>query len=278
MARRQQTIFFDTSICIAVARGHIHTGEWKAVWKFIERNFNYAISPMTLSEVLVGLGRGDEAHFEANRVALRILCPPRKTEFLRMPLHFALQTVLRDNRSVEGLGPKDFRLQSRVTLRASDKLALTTGGVLLPEVRTHSHGMNLDLVSGFMEAGRRDGVDGLTRLRGGQLQRSEPAVWAQNLVARLGKTITLEEGARLTVRLDAAYRYESALMDLAEQGQYNFSKHGSDWIDAQQLFYLCDPAMYFLTRDGGPKRRTIGSPQRDRIIEYEDLSKRATRA
>jgi hypothetical protein len=278
MARRRQTIFFDTSICISAGRGHILAAEWQVIWKFVTRNFDYAVSPMTLSEILVGIGLGDEAHFEANRAPLRILCPPHKTDFLRMPLHFALENVLRDRRRVSGLEPKDFRLQARVTLKAPTKPILTSGGVILPEVQTHSHGMNLDLIIGFMDAGRRDGVDGLTRLRAGQLKRSEPVVWAQNLVGKLGKTITPEEGARLSVRLDAAYRYESALMDLAEQGHYNFSKHGSDWIDAQPLFYLCDPVVHFLTRDGGPKRRITGSSQRDRIIEYDDLAKRVTRA
>jgi hypothetical protein len=278
MPKRRQTIFFDTSVCISAGRGYIPAAEWQVIWQFVTCNFDYAVSPMTLSEILVGIGQGDEAYFEANRAPLRILCPPHETAFLRMPLHFALENVLRDRRRVEGLEPGDFRMQARVTLRAPTRSILTSGGVLLPEVQTHSHGMNLDLVTDFMEAGRRDGVDGLTRLRAGQLQRSEPAVWAQNLVGKLGKTITPEEGARLSARLDAAYLYESALMDLAEQGQYNFSKHGSDWIDAQQLFYLCDPAMHFLTMDGGPKRRTLSSPQRDRIIEYQDLSKRATRA
>jgi hypothetical protein len=275
MARRRQKIFFDTSICIAAGKGDIPAAEWQSTWRFVTRNFDYAVSPMTLSEILVGIGQGAEKHFEANRAPLRVLCPPYKTDFLRMPLHFALENVLRDHRGVDGLEPKDFRLQARVTLQARTKSLLMSGGVVLPEVTTHSHGMNLDLIVSFMQAGRRDGVDSLTKLRAGQLQRSDPVAWAQNLVGKLGKTITPEEGARLSSRLDAAYRFEDALMDFAEQGSYNFSKHGSDWIDAQQLFYLCDPVVHFLTLDGGLKRRVSDSPQRDRIIEYEDLSRRA---
>lgn len=277
MARRRQKIFFDTSICIAVGRGEIPAAEWQSIWKFVTRNFDYAVSPMTLSEILVGIGQGDEAHFEANRAPLRILCPHHRTEFLRMPLHFALENVLQDRRMVEGREPKDFRLHARVALQARTKSLLMSGGVFLPEVKTHSHGLNLDFIVSSMNAGRNDGIDGLTKLRAGRLRRSDPVIWAQNLVGKLGKTITPEEGVRFSLRLDAAYRYEAASMDFAERGSYNFSKHGSDWIDAQQLFYLCDPVVHFLTRDSGFKRRVTGSPQRDRIIEYEDLSKRLTR-
>jgi hypothetical protein len=277
VSKRLPKIFLDTSICVDVGRGNISFAEWEIVRRFIANRFTYAISPLTLSEILVGIARGDDAHFESNRGALRILCPFAEAEFLRMPGHFALERVLHDRRKAEGLEPEDFRKQARITLRAKDKLTLLSGGVLLPEVKTHSHGMDLQHEIGFMQAGRKDHIRGLQKLREGKLRRTCAITWAQTFLAQFGKTATVEEASRFTERLDAAWRYQDEVMDLAERGNYNFAKHGSDWIDAQQVFYLCDPRIHFLTRDGGPKQRTVRSTQHDRVIEYHDVLSRAKR-
>jgi hypothetical protein len=76
--------------------------------------------------------------------------------------------------------------------------------------------------------------------------------------------------------LDAAYHYDQFLWELAEKHKYDFASHDSDWIDEQQLFYLADPAILFITSDTKIRLRTSKSKQADRVLSFEELKTLAT--
>jgi hypothetical protein len=80
----------------------------------------------------------------------------------------------------------------------------------------------------------------------------------------------------VAVALDAAYRYDCFLWNEATNRRYNFSKHKSDWIDCQLLYYLCDHEMYLVVHDTQLQNRIAGSPQSGRVLPYGDFLKLAT--
>jgi hypothetical protein len=73
--------------------------------------------------------------------------------------------------------------------------------------------------------------------------------------------------AQFNYALDAAYEYEKALSLLVSNG-YNFedAKSSGDWIDSQNLWYLCDPDIYILTDDKKMRDRVDRSRQKNQII------------
>ena len=72
--------------------------------------------------------------------------------------------------------------------------------------------------------------------------------------------------------LSAAFEYERTKFNLAaNNSKLNVGKWDSDWGDFQQLFYLCDPSLHFLTDDEGIRTRCKGSEQSKRIILLKEM-------
>jgi hypothetical protein len=66
--------------------------------------------------------------------------------------------------------------------------------------------------------------------------------------------------------LSAYYEYEEEKLRIAsENPEYRFEKHQNDLLDAEQLVYLTDPDLRFLTCDSGYERRIAQSSQRIQI-------------
>jgi hypothetical protein len=172
--KRRPTAFLDTSICISVANKQIPVEEWRAVWKYIANRYDYAISPMTLGEIMVGIARGDAQYFEENRQALRVLYQTHKKSFLRMPGHFVLEKVLNDRRDNPGLEPPDFELEVRVTLAAVSKTALERGKVVLRDSPNFVRGVELHAIDESIRRGKEHFAKRLEQLRTGLLNIPSP--------------------------------------------------------------------------------------------------------
>lgn len=54
--------------------------------------------------------------------------------------------------------------------------------------------------------------------------------------------------------------------------KYRFDEHPEDLVDAQQLYYLLDPEMYFVTNDNRLIDYVRGSSQANRIITFDQLA------
>lgn len=271
-------LFFDTQIPIDVAFGRIAPRDWRTVRSYVSTHFRYRISPLTLTELLVGIARGDEAHFLRNRTAVRELCwtSLRPDKFLRPPDQFVLKTVFGEDNSKLGLEPANLCRSVEVLLRARNLKQLNSGDVLLRSPR-RSFGLDLHSYEQEFSNGQRVHVDQLNELRAGHLHQASKLSWAAGLLKRLGRTPTHTECCKVAGSLDAAYQFDSWLCHLALTSDYDFSKHDSDWIDAQQLYYLSCDDTYFVTRDQRLIKGASTSAQGNRVLSYDALRERIER-
>jgi hypothetical protein len=273
--KQRPRIAFGSEVCINAARGIYPEAEWRAVWKFVANNYDYAIIPLVLAEILFGIGRGDPAHFDENRKPLAILSPTHEKKFLYLPGVFAVQTVLRRLPAKFFPSPEVFRDQARVVMLASSKADLLAGRVRVPGKRKRSGGMYFDVLNDQMYHGKADHVESLEQLRSGALVVPPHAEeWARLWMLSIGVEASPEECTRVVAALDAAWRYNGFLLNAATDGIYKFENHKSDWIDSQLLFYLSDPNMHLLVDDSQLINRIAGSPQIDRVFSYADFSER----
>ena len=87
-------LFLDTNVLINAADGRIPCDEWTRVRQHINAHFQYCISSVTWKELIVGVARCDDAHFNKNKERLRVLCSLDSGTFLPYPPVFALRMVL----------------------------------------------------------------------------------------------------------------------------------------------------------------------------------------
>ena len=88
----------------------------------------------------------------------------------------------------------------------------------------------------------------------------------------LGKEIPDEHWGQIIDRFDAAYCFDRHLWNFIKNPSYDFSKHATELVDAQQLYYLCDSEMHLATTDKRLKNVVRTSLQSNRILTYDDLS------
>jgi hypothetical protein len=76
--------------------------------------------------------------------------------------------------------------------------------------------------------------------------------------------------AEMVSTLSAYHEYEKTKLEIAVKSKgYNPEKHRNDLLDAEQLIYLSDPSLHFLTCDGGFQNFVKELPQAKRIITVE---------
>ena len=271
---RKPKIFLDTSVCIDVAKGNVPAEEWRTIWKYIANNFEYAISPMTIREILVGLAKGDAQYFTENREALKVLYPTHRKTFFKLPGEFVLEQVLNWTRSVSGRRPSDLQLQIRVVLGAFSRADLEHSQVVLSETPNIGRGLDLKKVEESINKGKEHFVKRLEFFRAGSMDEPSPSssvrAWVKSI---FGLEADEEECSAIADALDAYNRHHESLFALARKGQYDFSHHDSDWIDGQQLMYLSDPTVRFVVCDGRIKTWTKKSTQSERIILFTEFRK-----
>jgi hypothetical protein len=90
-------------------------------------------------------------------------------------------------------------------------------------------------------------------------------VFAAGIRQRVSETPVLPI-CELLKSLGAYYEFERDKLRIAA-GNVNYrpERHANDLLDAEQLVYLADSRLCFLTCDGGYRKRVTRGPQRDRI-------------
>lgn len=262
-------LFFDTSVCIDISRSGIPSDEQQGTFRRIRQRYWYCISPLTIYELVSGLATSGENHFIQSREAIRIVYPTGPKQILGQLRVFVPNTIFAERRTAPASVETNFDLWIKAVLRAPSKEALESGRLRIGLRK----GFGLDLVSinqemrhieagfaGIFTALRQDGVQELTR-----------ELWAGLILQRLRKELTPDNLGLILERLDAAYRFDSCLWHFIKHPNYDFMRHTSELVDAQQLHYLCDPEMYFVTNEVKLRNRIASSPQSSRILTYDEL-------
>ncbi len=93
-------------------------------------------------------------------------------------------------------------------------------------------------------------------------------IWLNGLARRAGLQPTTRPVAQVVAALSALHEFEYNKLRVALGNRnYNAQKHRNDLFDAEQLIYLGDPALHFLTVDRGYLPKLTKSAQRQRIHE-----------
>lgn len=98
-----------------------------------------------------------------------------------------------------------------------------------------------------------------------------PQVWACKLLQLYGVSGPAELIEDVAERLSASYEFEMAVNKLVQNPNSPISKRTSDLIDGQQLCYLCDPNVVFITNDSDFRTRAGRSPQAKRIRTFAEV-------
>ena len=215
---------------------------------------------------------GDGSHFEADKQRIRLMMGTREQKFLLFPGAFVLKKVLGLKSAVTRFGLGDFKKWVKVVLHAKSRIQLFEGEVKLPfDPRRKTWGFKPDIIREQQRAGKDQNRLLLEKVRDHKATFPKPEIWAAGIANRLGHKVDQEQAIKLADALDAAYQHDSALCSIVSNGPYNFEEHEGDWIDNQQLFYLCYPRMHLLTDDGPLKAKLRKSSQRDRVLGLRDF-------
>lgn len=265
-------LILDTNICgklVSVSKSYS-----KPIIACLNRDFRIVVSPQTYFELLNGIINGDESYFEVDKEKIRIMLGNGKPKFLPFPGTFALKKMLVLTVTISPLNPAAFKKHVQVILHAPNHKALFDDGVRLPAAtRRKLLGLDPDIHKRQHQAGINEHKKLMERVR---LQTGifpRPDVWVKNIAKSLKHDLNQQQTEHLAKALDAAYQYDKALCETVASTDYNLEKHEGDWIDGEQLFYLCDPNVYILTDDAGIMRRAKESSQKHRILVFRDFLK-----
>jgi hypothetical protein len=275
---RRPKFVFDTQVISYLSDGTIPRAEWDAVRKFMSKRARYAISSITLYELVAGIEGGDEAHFRENQRRLKVLCEPEKRKFLPLPGDFVRSAVFGLALRNQAFQPHKLRTWIEVISSAEAKKDLKDGRVTLRGGTNKTYGSSLSLFADQIRQGKQADAIRLEKLRKGLLNASTQETWSRALLARIDVPSDPANVMKLQTALDAAWRYELARYELAKSQHYDFARHDSDWLDGQLVYYLADPLIHFVTADAKIKHRTQDSSQADRILGFGELKEMAQAA
>ena len=267
MARHR--LFLDTNICSRIAYQNLEK-EAAQVRRYIKTKYEYVVSPLTLTELLIKIGRGNEPYFEKNRKSLQVLIADQNDPvFLDFPGSHLLRHIL-GRPAVAKFGPADFNLWIKVVLQASTLADLQKGAVDIGDTDL-VFGLDFGVVDAQQQEGKDDHRRILEGIRDGSRNPASPLEWAADTLAQVGQDPKPEDCAKVAAALEAAYRFDQYLWKQAKNHSYDFRKHDSDWIDRQQLFYMLDQQVVFVTDDRNILQETKKTSQGVRILAFESL-------
>lgn len=269
----QRKLILDTNVCGKLLTPAYVT-DIEQITKRINREFRVVVSPETFLELLDAVKGGDGTHFETDKQRLQLMRGTRKPEFLAFPGTFALEKVLGLKSKVSKFGPADFNQWLRVVLHAKSRDQLFGGNVRLPsDRRRKTWGFDPAKIREQQAEGKAHHRALMEKVRDKNGILPPPNIWAASIAEALGQRLNQQQADLLACGLDAAYQYDAELCVIVASGKYNFDKHEGDWIDNQQLFYLCDPDTLLLTDDRTLRDRIRRSKQKDRVLDLRDFLK-----
>jgi hypothetical protein len=276
VALRRAKFVFDTHVVSYICDGVITRTDWDAVRQFISRRGRYAISAITLYELIASIAHGDDQHFSENQARLKILREPPKRKILPLTRDFIRSTIFHLPPQKPDFAPERMKIWIDVILAAKTKQEVR-GPIMLPRSgnRKPPYGFDLSHLANHIKEGKRHNAAELEGLRQGAFGIPTTERWAESRLKECGVETSAQNVTTLLEAVDAARRYDFSLFSMAKNRAYDFGRHDSDWLDIMQLCYLADPLVHVVTSDANMKLRTRGSPQADRILTFDELKARA---
>lgn len=219
------------------------------------------ISPLTVFEVLSQLTTA-----EADEVLKQIHAVPNWTN----PKHTGLLPWPDD--ALFGIwfkkAPPDDGFTERMTRAFNTCLATGSAKELqgeagkLKDVMDKMKGKTAQDFGRLLEAARKEGLEG----------EKFSNAWLQGIANRIKADPKSRNMSEIVSNLNAYHEFERGKLQVALNNKdYNPEKHRNDLLDAEQLIYLSDPSLHFLTCDKGFENLAGNSPQAKRIITCSPL-------
>lgn len=258
----------DTNLCSKVPGNPGVEARWNQLRGELEGNgLRYAISPLVLLELLVGLVTPEPNHFQSDLRRFHFLAGDGDAELLLFPGAFVLKTVLGVPSPVARFGSADFAQWLSVTRAAPTRDQLVAGDVELYRSELLSYGLDLGKIAQQHNEGRDEYIRHMEMIRERKPALSSRNVRAIGFLRRQGIIPQKTDISKLVTAMDAVETYYENAFKLAVDTDYEFSspEHSGDSVDFQLLYYLSDPEMYIVTADRKLKKRVSSSQQSARI-------------
>lgn len=273
---RPPFLYLDTGTCIEGAQEPAIGRLWPGIRKHAPRGTAFRASPLTVVELFAKLSRGSDTYFAKNQKPLRFLwsmCSEAK-QYLPFPGVFVAKHLKGIQRPHPNFEPRDIRkwVQLAVFVRSRAELQHEDGFTLPGQTGFVRYRMEPAKLEPDFQRAKAHHVSRLERARSSRRPHPDIATWFAREVHDDDRTpVELQSFAP---RFDAAYHLDQSLFELARNDSYDFGKHDTDFMDLQQLFYLCHDDAWFITTDKKLIGRIKASSQRDRVLTIQELARR----
>lgn len=233
--------------------------------------YRMVVSPETLIELMDTLKGGTGEYFDIDKRRLKIMAGKEGDGyFLPFPGEFALRKSL--GLSVPAtFSPNAFKRWYRLITSASTRYELFEAGIKRGDKTTT---FDPDVIVQQQKAGKQSYREWLQTAVTGAYAFPPPERWAMAFAKELGYDISSEQATTLASDLSAAYEFRKSIFTSASANKnFNSDKRDGDWVDGQQLIYLCDPTIHIVTEESSIREKCSDSPQRHRVLILKEFIK-----
>jgi hypothetical protein len=222
------------------------------------------ISPITVFEVLSQLTVAVADEVLSQLQALYNWTNPKRTGLLPWP-NDALSGIWFQKPALDNDFTSRMQKAFNVCLAATSAQSLRDEAGKLKDVMDRMKQQTAEDFRRLVEAARKEPLEG----------EKFTDAWFRGIANRVKADPATKSASEIVLALNAYHEFEEAKLKIAVQNKdYNPEKHQNDLFDAEQLIYLSDPSLCFLTCDTGFQNLVTKSPQRSRIntVQLADLA------
>jgi hypothetical protein len=261
-------LVLDTNACGKIAASQNR----RQVVDCLRTRYQIAASANTILELLLGVCRStSEGYFGEHKDRFRVAVGSsslKKAKFMDFPLAVALRHGPRVRRVEDSAGRQRLRDYVRAVLKARSLRELKVSGVRWAGGQLLT--LKCELVEQDLSIGKSWYSVPLLAAKANNLTPGNREIWTRHLARFWSVVLSDEEVEALALVLDAAYEYQKTVWTMSG-GSFNPERNENDWIDWNQLFYLADPSVLFVTEEGKIRERCQGSSQSSRIVLVDEL-------
>jgi hypothetical protein len=253
-------LFLDTNVCYKLLASP-YLAHLSGIRAAICKRYRIVVSPETMIELMRTFKGGSGEFFHEDRKRLGVMAGwTEYPVFLSLPGEFGIKASLGLNAPAR-FGRDEFRRIYKLFLAATSRHRLFETGV-------PKGNRIVKFDPGIIErqhlAGRASHRSWLKDVLSGEYKYPPPDRWAVAFAKVHKLDLSVEQADTLATDLSA---FEKTLFEAAaKNSNYQPDGHDGDWVDGQQLIYLCDPNIHFLTDDKSIKAKCAKSQQCHRVL------------